>query len=303
MAAPASTLFSDVVATAAHSPTVLAFAIAGDSNHIHVGYAPSLFPGDLAVSTPFDDQVVVLVGDDLTLAVTIALPDNAFTRTAAARCFDMDSILGPAGHGHGPAVFMHGPHAGGAPNTMEIRARRVFLMPATDAVACLTTQPAGRYTLAAFHAGFVAPGMASADGLVVTATEPIRDWWRCASTLTAPGTSLLKIIPIVSGAPHLVQRMNAWVSRIRNTELAKLGAGGPSLTTAAFTTGITSVTDTLELTNREQLRFQRDRDLKTFTQKHGTALAERMHNWWAVADDEHLPEVHILLAKSTKNRD
>ena len=115
--------------------------------------------------------------------------------------------------------------------------------------------------------------------------------------------SLVEITTIASVAPLEVQRLNAWDSRIRNAELAKLGAGGPSLMAASFTAGINHVTNTLQDTNREQLRAQRDRDSKSFTQKHGAVLAERMHRWCDVHDDAHLPGVHILLAKSTKSRD
>ena len=128
---------------AARSPTVLAFVLAGDVKHVYVGYAPSLFPGDLAVPTPFDDKVVVLVGDDIPTSVTITLPDTAFQRTAAIRCLDVAGIIGPQGHGAVPPEYLRGPHIAGTPDTTEIRARRAFLMPAVAAGLCLTTQPAG----------------------------------------------------------------------------------------------------------------------------------------------------------------
>ena len=100
---------------------MLAFVLTGDVDHIHVGYAPSLFPADLAMATPFDDKVVILVGDDLNLAVTITMPDAAFCRTADVLCQDLATILGATGHGAAPPVYMRGPHGGAVSNTDEFR--------------------------------------------------------------------------------------------------------------------------------------------------------------------------------------
>ena len=54
----------------------------------------------------------------------------------------------------------------------------------------------------------------------------------------------------------------------------------------------------------EQLRYERERAAKSFTQKHGLALAERMHRLCNVGGDEDLPAVHQqLAASSSKHRD
>jgi hypothetical protein len=303
VATPGPQVSRAILNTASHSPTVLAFVLAGDAEHIHVGYAPSLYPQDLAVATPFDNQVVVLVGDDINLSVPIVLPDDAFTRIADTRVLELATIVGALGHLAAPPVFQAGPHGAGVANTAQIRVRTAFLLPAADSGRAVSTQPSGRYTLAGFHLGFVAPGLASADAGVVLAAEPLSDWFRAASTLTGPGVTPVDLDPIVSGAPVMMQRLNAWATRMRNSELAKLGAGGPALTTAAFNAGVLGITHTLSENTRETLRFQRDQSLKTFTQKHGIALATRMHRWCNVADDEHLPQIHTLLAKSSKHRD
>ena len=55
--------------------------------------------------------------------------------------------------------------------------------------------------------------------------------------------------------------------------------------------------------NAEQLMYFRERDNKTFTQKHGNSLAQGLYNWCGVDTDAALPEIHQLLAKSPKNRD
>jgi len=52
-----------------------------------------------------------------------------------------------------------------------------------------------------------------------------------------------------------------------------------------------------------RLQFERDRLDKTITEKHGDSLAQRMHNLCNCVDDNGLPEVHRLLAKSNKHRD
>ena len=76
------------------------------------------------------------------------------------------------------------------------------------------------------------------------------------------------------------------------------------MTTAAFNAGITDLRATLDHNAAEQLRFERDRAAKSFTQKHGLALAERMHRLCNVGRDEDLPPVHQQLAASTsKHRD
>ena len=70
------------------------------------------------------------------------------------------------------------------------------------------------------------------------------------------------------------------------------------LTTAAFNTGITDLRNTLENNSVDQLQCQRDKDNRSFTAKHGDALATRVRDWCNVNTDAALPYVHRLLAKS-----
>ena len=49
---------------AARSPAVLAFTLDSEPDHIYVGHSPTFYPADLSHAAPFDDQLVVLVGDD-----------------------------------------------------------------------------------------------------------------------------------------------------------------------------------------------------------------------------------------------
>ena len=98
--------------------------------------------------------------------------------------------------------------------------------------------------------------------------------------------------------------LTAWCSRARANCLHCLGLGGPQLTTVAFNHGITNLCTTLDNNARDRLQFERDRLNQNFTAKHGDAVAQRMYCLCNVANDNALPSVHKLLAKSNnKSRD
>ena len=63
---------------------------------------------------------------------------------------------------------------------------------------------------------------------------------------------------------------------------------------------VRSITDTLDETTTCALNYQCDRDNKTFTDKYGDAIAQIMYNLTGAANDDHLPELHRLLAKANK---
>ena len=56
--------------------------------------------------------------------------------------------------------------------------------------------------------------------------------------------------------------------------------------------------NTLKDSSSAQITFQREQANKTFTQKHGEALASRVRLWCGAATDDDLPSVHKLLARS-----
>ena len=92
--------------------------------------------------------------------------------------------------------------------------------------------------------------------------------------------------------------LNQHVTRVRNATLTAAGVGGPALTTAAFNAGIVNMQATLKHNAAERLRLEAARNSRSFTSKHGDALAERMHRLCGVANDVDLPEVHVLLARA-----
>ena len=54
-----------------------------NEDHIHIGHLPSLYPTEPGTTTPFDNHVVVLMGDTASSAVPVFLQDTAFSFTTA----------------------------------------------------------------------------------------------------------------------------------------------------------------------------------------------------------------------------
>ena len=290
--------------TATRSPVVIAFVIHGEEDVVHIGHTLTRFPADLENATVYDNYLCALVGNDLASSVPVVLPSEAFQRSAEARCHTADAIVGVNGHGHpGGAVLHHGPHANGAPNTSALRARRAMLLPPSAAADILAAAPDGTYSLPGFWNTLIQPGVNNADAGIQALWGPVREWFRCASTHDAGGHSLLAVNPITSASPVTQARLNNWVAPVREAILTAAGRGGPGLTTAAFTAGIDALNATLNTNATNAIQYDRDRNEKTFTDRHGASLAQRMHRLCAVPDDASLPEVHRLLAKAPKGRD
>ena len=92
--------------------------------------------------------------------------------------------------------------------------------------------------------------------------------------------------------------LNQHVTWVRNAMLTAAGVGGPALMTAAFNAGIANMQATLDHNAAERLRHEAARNSRSFTSKHGDALAERMHRLCGVAADVDPPKVHILSARA-----
>ena len=293
---------SGVVGLATRTPIVVAFVITGDEDHVYVGHSPMTFPTDPLATTPFDGRVVVLVGDDVGSAVPMVLPPEHFGRSDERLTLTHDTILGPTGHGAAPPVYRSGPHAGGTANTTNLRARRVLVLPPQMSATALTTQPTGQYSLLGFYDTFLRAEIDSGDADRVTAIEPVRDWWRCASTNLTGGSTMVAEQPVVSPLPRVTARLHQLVAEWRTSTLTKLGVGGPALTSTSFTAGVNSLNATLDRNASDALAFHRDRSTKTFTDKYGPAAATRMHNLCNVTSDADLPDTHDLLVNCPKER-
>ena len=298
-AADSTACLRSIINVAARTPTLLCFIIEGDEDHIFVGHSPSIYPADITSPTAFDNLAVVMIGNDLSTCVPAILPTNAFGRTAEIRATRIDAITGAQGHGATPPVLRSGPHGSTAPDTDSFRARRAFLVDPAQAGPFLTTQATGRYTLPGFYAAFLQAPLA-AGGAAATAAEPLRDWFRLASTNATGDLGVLRCAVPSPAGPIESQQLQAWHTRQRDAALARLGVGGPALSSAAFTLGVETLKTALEDTHKEKLDYDRTKEDKTFSDRHGAVQAQRMYRWCGVVDDAHLPEIHQLLAKASK---
>ena len=266
-----------VVNATTNSPLVVVFTIQGEENYIHVGHSLSVYPQDLGMPTAFDNKVIALVGNDLASAVPIVFPADSWTRTAAFRASTQAFITGPAMYGAGPpAVLRSGPHAGGAADTDEIRVRRTLILPPTASVAVLAGICNGALhperLLQHSHRPIVAGGVAADAAL----WAPVVEWWRGASTDTAAGTTQTAANMILDPSPVNFGRLMAWTNRTKAHMLRNAGVGGPGLTTAAFNQGVADLQGTMEANANARLAFERNRANRTFTDKHGDSLAQRL---------------------------
>jgi hypothetical protein len=81
-----------------------------------------------------------------------------------------------------------------------------------------------------------------------------------------------------------------------------LGTGGPAVTSVAFAAGVNQLETAIRDTSAAAITYQRDALKKTFMEQYGPSIAQVMYKLCNVADNDHLPEVHRLLAQSPKGR-
>ena len=85
--------------------------------------------------------------------------------------------------------------------------------------------------------------------------------------------------------------------------MAHIGVGGPGLTNAAFTAGVTNLTNTLQATNQATIDYHWDATVKTFANKHGPSQGQHILNLCNVADEAGLPKVHTALVNCPKSQE
>ena len=297
-----------LVAFSTHSPCVMALSVADDLDNVYFVHSPTLFAPDPTRPCPaLDGLVVTLSGDDLRTAVPMVLPNAAFGRSANTSALQRAEMVGAAGYADptGP-VIRFGPHAGGAPHTDVLRARSFFVMPAAQVAAALTTCPEGIMGNVAFYQTFLLGDLESGDADRVRNAQPLLEWFRLHSTTTAVGPPIVGAIQTPTVAPGSAintRRLNEAVRKVIDPLLTSLGAMGPALTTAAFNTGMTAITNCLNTNQTQHEDFITRMNNKTFTMRHGDDLAIRVRNWTGAGADADLPGIHKLLAKSQKGRD
>ena len=294
-----------LVHLAVRTPTVLAIVDSRDADNITICHSPVYYPNDPTAVTTFDNCVIAVIGNDNATSLPLALADSAFNRSGNYRCLRTPEAA--ASLVAAPPVPRQGPHANGTANTDLIQSRKTFVLPPSAASDILLAAPRGTITKAAFHQQFVAPGLADADADVQAIWEPVAQWFRTACTMTSiAGADVIgiNVTPRVPATPAEMFATGAWYTSYRNSLNQRAGVGGPQLTTHAFNAGITNLETTMKDVATRRLAFERARNERSFTEQHGDALAQRMYRLCAVVDDDHLPEVHKILAKSTsKSRD
>ena len=299
--APVSLAISNL---AIRSPVVLGFVLEGDPNYIHVAHSPQYYNPDPLSTTAFDEHIMVLVGNDLNTAIPFVISNTSFSRPAGVLALDTATITGAQGFGATPKVLRTGPHVAGTPNTSNVRSRRVLLLPYTAGPRLLSTRNDGRYGLEEFYNAFLQPGLADAAEAPLWA--PVEEWFRLAVTNTGVDATLLGIAPVTSVVPAQNQALNAFAERRRLGIRAVAGVLAPpvmGLTDATFNAGMASLRTSISDSRDAQIAYERNKANKTFTDRHGAPLAQRVHRLTGSVDDDALPEVHRLLARSAKHLD
>ena len=301
----ATTVKAAILNIAQRSPVALAFVLNNDLDHIYVGHTPRLYPQDLTSATAMDNLVVVQVGNDPASSLPVVLPDAAFSRTALAYVTDVPTIVGPNGHGHAPVVLRSGPHTATVATVSRHAIQHCFLLPCDSAGDAIAIHEDGRFTMASFYAEFVDGKYDAADAATAALWEPLSIFFRGASTVAAGagGGNLMSTTAVPPGSLPDQGRLAAFTSRIVGETMARLGVGGPQLSNHTFAQGINELKTTLEETAGNALQYQRDAKNKSFADKHGHALEQRIYRFCSVTDDAALPEAHRLLLQAPKNKE
>jgi hypothetical protein len=77
--ANAATCKTAILNLAQRSPITVPFILKGDPEHIQVGHTLSPFSNDPLRVSPYDDHVIVFVGDDLASSAPVLLPNDSFS--------------------------------------------------------------------------------------------------------------------------------------------------------------------------------------------------------------------------------
>ena len=291
-----------VVNLAKRTPVALAFQLDSDTNSVYVGHSPTIFVADILHASPYDNKTIVMVGDDLSTATPVALHPDAFTRTANAHLYNLGYLQGPNGHGAAPPVFRFDHNGAGGADTSQHRVRRAMVLPPSLASNILEQNPTGVLSLLRFCNTIVAPAIA-AGGAAAARMAPVREWYRAGCTNTAAGAprSVIEVAQVTSANPVHNQRLAAHSRDVLSALRARLGDGGPSLTTAAFNRGVQDLTTTMSQTTRETLTYHREAARKSFTSTFGASLCARMMRLTGSAAEADLPDVHNLVASAAKH--
>ena len=146
------------------------------------------------------------------------------------------------------------------------------------------------YTYPGFYQAFLDGPMTSGDPVLEAKFRPLIEWWRVVCTEPAVGDCAAAITPLAVGNARSHSKLDRWVSRVRDDIFARMGHGGPALTSAAFHAGISAIRSTIQETNDANLDYDRARRVVTFEDRHGTALAQRLNGSTKTPSQSCLPK-------------
>ena len=289
---------------ATRTPVAVAFVVEGDEDYVQVAHSPMIYPADPtnAVAS-LDALVVVITGRNPDDATPIVLPNDAFGRINDTRCQDMATIVGATGHAAGPPVYRSGPHAATVATATAIRGRRALLLPPSAASHAVGFLPDGRYSLAAFYAQFVQGKFDSADPDTVALWAETALWFRMASTNNGAGHSVLRVAAAVQPNVRAQRLLTTFTNNHVKTLMATIGVGGPQLSNNAFQVGIQDLRQTLTDNHTNGQVFERSLRTKTFRDKHGASLEQRVLRFTCAVDEAHMTPIHGLLVNAPRGRE
>ena len=254
------------------SPTAVLFVNGNDAEHLYVTHSPTVHPAHPGNATPFDNLMILLQGNTSDQVLPLCFGALSGARINATRCkrtADITADLGAA-----PPVFMTGPHGAAVADTDQVSVRTMMVLPPSVAGRVLAAAPQGRFTRVGFLTNLLAPGLADANADVVAMWRPVEEWFRVACTQGgAPVACVTAVAPVTSVVPLEIMALNSWCSTVKERLQHQAGIGGPGLTNHTFNAGVTTLRDTLNDNATARLQFERDRNDKSFTQRHGDSLA------------------------------
>ena len=284
------------------SPVAVAFQLASDADHIYIGHTPGRYPSRIGVNSAFNGATVFLVGDKDSDVVPYAVPTDAFRMTGAVRAHELATLTtDTALWGAATPVFRSGPHAATDPHTTAVDVRRVMLVPCDKAAQVVDAAGAdGRFDLRAFYEYLIEPELSGTPEQAAR-IEPLADWFRVACTeATATINIPLGLTPLVGLDVPTTSQFYQWVESHRAHSMAKIGAIGPGLTSAAFDAGVTRITRSMETATQDSIAHDNAMRTKTFEDKYGRPLLELMKRLTDSATENDLPAVHRLLINNPK---
>ena len=113
----------------------------------------------------------------------------------------------------------------------------------------------GRFELRSFYEYIIEPELSGTPAQAAH-IEPLANWFCVACTEASAAVSIpLGLTPLVGLNVQTTSQFYQWVESHRANSMAKIGAIGPGLTSAAFDTGVTRITRAMETATQESIAF------------------------------------------------